>query len=309
MKKKILLITSAGRSGSTVLSKILNELDDAFNVNELAFMPLNGIEKNYPINTGERFSDSEIWQEILANYQTKNQLNHLHYRPHLIPNTRQLVGEQLLPFYKAANKQLEQYKTALNNLFHAIFEEIKAEIIIDSSKVAPYVHAVSQLADFDIYVLHLVRDPRAVAYSWQKKIKRSDVEKNDEVFMEEYSPRKSSISWQLVNQYAESLKNRTDLKYHFLKYEDFAQQPEKHLAQLLQFLNYSKDAIEINDNSIPLHRTDYGIWGNPNVRQQKEQLRIKYDSDYKKQLHPSTTRTATFWSLPLLLRYGYSINL
>ena len=305
MKKKILLITSAGRSGSTVLSKILNELDDAFNVNELAFMPLNGIDKNYPINTGERFSDSAIWRAILGNYQRRNKIDRLHYRPDQIPNTRQLVTDQLLPLYQADLKQLELYKSALNDLFWAIFEETKANIIIDSSKVIPYVNAVSQLKDFEIYVLHLVRDPRAVAYSWQKKIKRKDVEDGDEVFMEEYSPRKSSISWQLLNQFADSLKNSTDLSYHFLKYEDFAKAPKIHIGQLLEFIGYDRDAIEITDNVVPLKRVDYGIWGNPNVRQQKDKLYIRYDDAYKSKLNPSTKWQATLWALPLLWKYGY----
>jgi hypothetical protein len=308
MKKKILLITSAGRSGSTVLSKILNELEDAFNVNELAFMPLNGIEKNYPINTGERFSDSAIWQAILRNYKQRNKVDYLHYRPDQIPNTRELVANDVLPFYTADLKKIARYKNALNDLYQAIFEETNANLIVDSSKVIPYVNTVAQLKDFDVYVLHLVRDPRAVAYSWQKTIKRKDVEEGTELFMEEYSPRKSSISWQLLNQAAHTLQKNGSLRYHFLKYEDFAQAPQLHLAQLLHFLEYPTDAIQIENNTVKLRRTDYGIWGNPNVRQQRDQLHIRYDSAYQSKLKPSTKWQATFWSLPLLWRYAYPFN-
>lgn len=308
-KKKILLIAGAPRSGSTLLSKLLNEIDNAFNVNELVYMHLKGIEHDFPCNTGEKFSESAVWQAIMQAYKQRNTVDHLRYQPNIIPNTRKLVAAQLLPFYQANHKASETYKTAINDLFHAIFEATQADLIIDSSKIAPFVNIVKQLEDFDIYVLHLVRDPRAVAYSWQKTIRRADVESGTELFMETCTPRRSSIRWQLVNTFSSSLKNCAHLKYQYLKYEHFVQEPAAHLAKILAFLGYDKREILIQNNKVMLKRTDYGIWGNPNVRQQKSTLHIRYDDTYKQKMKPRVKQEATLYALPLLTQYGYKIRL
>jgi len=309
-KKKILLITGSGRSGSTLLSKLLNEIEGSFNVNELVFTHLNGVERDYPCNTGDKFSESPIWLKIMEAYRQKNDINLLKYEPHRIPNTRKLVRAQLSPFYKtdeATNQYFKDYQQAIKDLYHSIFEATGAEMVIDSSKIAPFVNVVAQMEEFEIYVLHLVRDPRAVAYSWQKTIKRTDVEAGTNLFMEKRTPQRSSIRWQLVNKFAESLKEKDHLHYHYLKYEDFAKQPAKHLAEILQLLGKSPNEIPVNDNQITLKAIDYGIWGNPNVRQQKDVVRVRYDDTYKQKLSFNARLTSTVWSMPMLMKYGYRI--
>ena len=309
-KKKILLITGSGRSGSTLLSKLLNEIEGSFNVNELVFTHLNGVERDYPCNTGDKFSESPIWLKIMDAYRQKNEVDLLKYEPHRIPNTRKLVRAQLSPFYKtdeASNQYFKDYQQAIKDLYHAIFEATNASMIIDSSKIAPFVNVVAQMEEFDIYVLHLVRDPRAVAYSWQKTIKRQDVEAGTNLFMEKRTPTRSSIRWQLVNIFAESLKKKDDLKYHYLKYEHFAKNPAKHIADILTFLDKSPSEIPVEDNKIQLKAIDYGIWGNPNVRQQKDIVKVRYDDTYKQKLSFNARLTATLMSMPMLLKYGYRI--
>ncbi|MEL6721326.1 MAG: sulfotransferase domain-containing protein [Bacteroidota bacterium] len=309
-RKKILLITGSGRSGSTLLSKLLNEIEGSFNVNELVFTHLNGVERDYPCNTGNKFSESPIWTKIMDAYRQKNEVDLLKYEPHRIPNTRKLVRAQLSPFYQtdeATNAYFKEYQQAIKDLYYSIFEATEANMIIDSSKIAPFVNVVTQMEEFEIYVLHLVRDPRAVAYSWQKTIKRTDVEAGTNLFMEKRTPKRSSIRWQLVNKFAESLKEKNHLRYHYLKYEDFAKQPAKHITEILQFLGKSPAEIPVEDNQIKLKAIDYGIWGNPNVRQQKDTVKVRYDDTYKQKLSFNARLTSTFWSMPMLLKYGYPI--
>ncbi|NJL74544.1 MAG: sulfotransferase [Saprospiraceae bacterium] len=308
-KRKILLITGSGRSGSTLLSKLLNEIEGAFNVNELVFLHLNGVVRDYPCNTGEKFSESAVWKNIMAAYRSRNEIDLLEYKPHLIPNTRKLVKSQLLPYSKtneATNPYFQAYQQAIKDLYEAIFEVTNASIIIDSSKIAPFVNVVAHLKDFDLYVLHLVRDPRAVAHSWQKTIRREDVDASTNLFMEKRTPARSSIRWQLVNRFAETLKNHANLKYHYLKYEDFAAEPAKYLAEILHFLNLPANTIPVeNGNTIQLKREDYGIWGNPNVRTQKNIVKVKMDDQYKAELPTRDRITATIYAMPLLWKYGY----
>jgi len=308
-KRKILLITGSGRSGSTLLSKLLNEIDGAFNVNELVFLHLNGVVRDYPCNTGEKFSESAVWQNIMTSYRQKNEIDLLEYKPHLIPNTRKLVKAQFLPFREATLAQGEyfkRYQKAIKDLYDSIFEVTNASIIIDSSKIAPFVNVVAQMEDFERYVLHLVRDPRAVAHSWQKTIRREDVDASTNLFMEKRTPARSSIRWQLVNQFAEALKKHPSIKYQYLKYENFAAKPDQYIADILKFLDLPVEAIPVEKgNTIHLKREDFGIWGNPNVRTQKNIVKVKMDDQYKVELPWKDRMIATIYAMPLLWKYGY----
>ena len=55
------------------------------------------------------------------------------------------------------------------NLVMAEPDIAKLPIMIDSSKWPTYGFLLSTIESFDMYVLHLVRDPRACAFSWQRK--------------------------------------------------------------------------------------------------------------------------------------------
>ena len=53
-------------------------------------------------------------------------------------------------------------------------------VVVDSSKHVSLAFALSHDADLDLRVLHMVRDPRAVAYSWSKEVARPEAEAADE---------------------------------------------------------------------------------------------------------------------------------
>jgi hypothetical protein len=57
----------------------------------------------------------------------------------------------------------------LQQLYRAIQCVSGARVLIDSSKVPTYGLILSRTSDIHLSVLHLVRDSRAVAYSWLRE--------------------------------------------------------------------------------------------------------------------------------------------
>jgi hypothetical protein len=60
--------------------------------------------------------------------------------------------------------RLQDYLVGLEKLYQGIRAYTGSKVIIDSSKSLLYGYLLGMLPTIDLYVLHIVRDPRGVAY-------------------------------------------------------------------------------------------------------------------------------------------------
>src|SRR4051812_39799023 len=61
----VLYVAGAGRSGSTLLERLIAEKNDFFAVGELYYLWERGYERNELCSCGEPFHDCPFWQEVL----------------------------------------------------------------------------------------------------------------------------------------------------------------------------------------------------------------------------------------------------
>src|SRR5437773_2056276 len=80
----------------------------------------------------------------------------------------------------------------LGQIYHGIHTASGCRVIVDSSKLPAYGHVVSHLPEVDLYVVHLVRDPRATAYSWLRKKAAPD---RKEGMMQRQRPLHAAALW------------------------------------------------------------------------------------------------------------------
>ncbi|MEZ4515849.1 MAG: sulfotransferase domain-containing protein [Chloroflexota bacterium] len=84
-----------------------------------------------------------------------------------------------------------------------------------------------------LQVLHLVRDSRAVAFSWMRQRVRPHVV--DQVsYMPIYSPQKSALDWNYRNLLSGLVQKRV-ATYAMMRYEDFMAEPRQNLEQLTRY--------------------------------------------------------------------------
>ena len=100
-------------------------------------------------------------------------------------------------------------------------------------EVAAVRAAVERKLPFDVYVLHLVRDPRAVAYSWQRRQSRLD--RGGGAFKRRTSG-DSSARWLAWNTATEAYWARRPDRYLFVRYEDFVAEPAATFRLVLDML-------------------------------------------------------------------------
>ena len=117
---------------------------------------------------------------------------------------------------------------ANEQLYRAIRDVSGAQVVVDSSKLPPYGFVQSQSAGVDLRCVHLVRDPRAAAYSWSR---RSSTTADDGSatgpagWLPEVGPAHSAITWTVWNVLTELLWRSDRERYLRIRYEDFVAEP------------------------------------------------------------------------------------
>ena len=156
-------------------------------------------------------------------------------------------------------KRLGGWRTNTGRLYDAIQSVAESRVIVDSSKEPAYGYALSTVPNIDFRVLHLIRDPRAAAYSWLKKKRQPDSE--DREFMHRFSPTKSAALWDSWNSSAEALWRGG--KYLRLFYEDFVADPRGSFESVMDLLDEEAELPLAGEREVVLG-TSHTVSGNPN---------------------------------------------
>ena len=109
-------------------------------------------------------------------------------------------------------------------LYHALAASPGAErAIVDSSKLPPYARLLDGLPGVEVFLVHVVRDPRATAFSWRRvKATRDDA---DAARMPRLSIVRSSVIWLLWNLMVQRW--WPDSRRMTVRYEDFVRRPRQ----------------------------------------------------------------------------------
>ena len=310
---KVLYIAGVGRSGSTLLGNILGSIEEFFHAGMPCFVWEHGISVNSSsyCGCGFPFRECEIWKSIFDTaYNGFDSLKEkdIKYLGQNIIQNRHLLFRLILPNTSRAfgNTQTLSYLNNLESLYQSIRLNTDCKVIVDSSKFPSYAYMLSLIPSIELYIVHLVRDPRAVAYSWQKKRPRMDVEPDSTLFQEQYPQFKTSRDWLSWNMILELLGQKQRDKYLFLKYENFAKSPQRSIQKIIDFVDkgnnietrpwVTTDAINLNIN--------HTIWGNP-VRAKTGIVKIVADEEWREKMSILDKATVTTMTFPLLLKYGY----
>ena len=165
-KVKVLYIAGNGRSGSTLLDVILGQVPGFFPVGEVRDVWDYGLVENRPCGCGAPVRDCAIWSEIFeSQFSGESAVD-----PAQVARWRERFAQtkRLLPIFLRregyVNDQksgIRAYLDVLERLYHGIADATGARVVVDSSKWPTYAHLLNSIPSIDLYVLHLVRDPRA----------------------------------------------------------------------------------------------------------------------------------------------------
>ena len=303
-KVKVLYIAGFGRSGSTILGNLLGGIEGFFHGGELNFIWEHGLIENRLCGCGAPFDECKVWSLVMerafggmggVDAREMARLQASGSRTRHVPLMLTPWGRRTLA------SRLEKYTARLERLYRAIAESTGSRVIVDSSKMPSYGYALGMAPGIDLYVAHLIRDPRAAAYSWLKE-PRSDAD--ERAYMNRVNTVKSSLLWDVWNVSSEALWSSAPGRYTRLRYEDFVASPRRAIEEILGVLGEDADKLPfVGEREVELG-AGHTVAGNPN-RFQKGPVRLRSDDEWTSRMRPRDRKLVTLLTLPLLVRYGY----
>jgi len=305
---KVLFIAGSGRSGSTLLCQILGGIDGLFCAGELSDFWERYVLENQLCACGEVFRSCKVWSRIIQEGAVDTTSA---YAQRAATLRAQIGLTQHLPLLLAPptrafmRGRLVRYMSVLESLYGGIRAGTGARVVVDSSKFPSYGWVLGQVPGIELFVVHLVRDPRGVAFSWLRS--RPPHPRLGRVEVPRFGPVASSIRWLLRNAATEALWGGDPLHYILLRYEDFITDPEKALGRILKLVDEASPALPL----IQSHRVHLGdnhiVWGN-RTRFQRGDIELRLDTEWQERIKKPHKAIVEVMSWPLMRRYGYSLR-
>lgn len=306
LRDRVLFIGGWGRSGSTLLDRILGQVPGVFSAGELREIWDAGCLKNRPCGCGEPFLTCPFWSHVgkvaFGGWDTLDlrailKLRYSLDRPWMVPLLS--VSTRDLPM----TTDRVRYVDILRHLYRAIMEVSGADVIVDSSKIPSHAYLLRTIPEIDLRILHLIRDSRGVAYSWQKLVQRPGESHAD--YMHRYGPVASSMRWLLYNGQTTALRH-LGVPYRRLRYEDLMAEPRRRSGEILDFAGLAErvDDLPFAESHVVAFGSNHSVDGNP-IRFSTGPTQLRVDDDWRSGLHPRRRATVTVLTFPGLWRYGY----
>jgi hypothetical protein len=170
--------------------------------------------------------------------------------------------------------------------------------IVDTSKKPGSYYTLAFSDRLELRLVHLVRDPRGVAYSWSKS-----------GLMTTSSPVESTKQWMASNVLYAALERRR-VPRHLIRYEALTRDPEQHVRALLEWMGepVGPETLGFLDGRGFTPREAHMLAGNPFVRHRREPFVLREDDEWRARLPASSRRLVSALAWPGLLAYGYPLR-
>jgi hypothetical protein len=302
---KVLYITGWGRSGSTILGRVLGEIEHFFCAGELRYTWFVWAE-NRSCGCGTPLRDCSMWESVLLeSLGQRDRLTEAEMR-RLQSSGGAFLRKLPLSFLPGMRGHLRKaavdYSIELERLYTAIQAETNCEVIVDTTKYPNYGHVLGQIPSVDLYVVHLVRHPCAVAYSWAKK-KLLDPDRG--LYFRQHSPLKCAVTWTVQNLAAEVFGRERPDKYMRIRYEDFIRRPSKAISSILTLLGSEAVGPTICEGNRVTLTVEHSVTGNP-TRFRNGPVELGLDNEWEREMKKTDLALVRLVTWPLARRYGYS---
>lgn len=273
---KIIYLLGRGRSGSTLISHVLGSQKDVLNVGELKNFweyHCRADKMGRKCSDGLNLDNHPFWTKVRKELKSK-------------------INNEF-PNLKVKNN--DEFQNYNSEMFNAINKVSGDEIIVDASKKFERLKRLLKV-NKNIYTIHIVRDPRAYAFSIMKYNKRA-LTKNKKP----QSVWFKVVTWSVYNLFVTLYLKISRVRHITIIYEDFVGQPENKLNQIFNFIGKNDKTINVSfSEPQPVFGGNVWFFESKNTKIQKDEM-------YKSTLTRKQWIKYTILSFPVLLFFGYPL--
>lgn len=213
---KIIAICGSGRSGSTLLSLLLSQHSGVFNLGQYRHI-WRSYDKDEPCSCNEPLKGCSVYGRVITES----------YAAAKTPEISEMHNLEKA-FYRDARRQFDwanaevraglqqrhcDFLGKMEDVLNRIADNTDSAHLIDSSKTPEMALAFSLLPNVELYLLNLIRDPRAVACSWHKR--KGSLS----------TTLKKTRDWLIRQRRLEAWKPELGARFLTVRYEDLAATP------------------------------------------------------------------------------------
>jgi hypothetical protein len=309
-RTRVLYVGGFSRSGSTLLLRLLGELPGLSAVGELFDIWDRSYRQNQLCGCGRAFHDCPFWREVtvkafgcepadlpVEEYQ-------MQWRRVRGPAS---VPRLWLPMLRSARYQAElrSYACVLESLYAAIASVSGGGFIVDSSKEPHQAWVLREAPGVELHVVHLVRDSRAVAFSWRRHKLRPEIHWKVQ-HMDRHTLIRSSLEWDIHN-FLVSTRRSSLASYSLIRYEDLVARPRVVLERVGRAIGETWDLDTMIEGQKLSLRPSHTASGNPS-RFTIGSTTIRRDDEWMEKMSGYERILATALTAPGLVRYGYQLR-
>jgi len=304
-----LSIVGAGRSGSTVLASILGEAPGFASAGEIRWLWQRGVVERRPCACGLAPADCPVWGPVIPETlaavggpddDALAQVLAAQAEVATLPHRLRVLRSASSP--TTSWRALEVVRTAIGAACRSFAAAADARVVVDTSKRPHDAAVVAAVPDVDHYVLHVVRDPRAVAYSWRRE--KTFTVAGETRTMGTRRPAASARRWTSNSLGAEILRRHVPAdRWLRLRYEDFCAAPDETYRTIMGLLGEEGESPFDTSDTVRLS-PGHIVAGNPS-RFTVGTVRIRADEEWRESMRARDQRLVGWSTYPLRLRYGY----
>jgi Sulfotransferase family len=304
----VVYVAGIGRTGSTVLGELLDRFPDVVFVGELSLFWRRYAQREL-CGCGEPLPECGFWSAVVRRGFGQLPPGRAEDLARLERRARRRQARQMLVSTRWATRSrapaVQELLAERGRLYRAVSEVAGSSCVVDTGKDPVYGASLEGLDSATVVIVHLVRDPRGVAYSSSKRV-RSDSEPGE-------LDRLPAVvtAWQYLtkNLFAHLALRRLAHRYVRVRYEDLVADPEASLRQIADAAGLPVADLHAAVERLALLPQDHHlVAGNPGVRRRGGALRLVLDEEWRVELPARDRRlVASICAAPMMI-YGYSLR-
>lgn len=300
----VVYIAGSGRSGTTLLERMIGAVSGYANVGELIDLFRRVHQLDELCGCGQAFSQCAFWQDVGSrafggwNSRVVEEMAGLQHR---------VARQRYIPHHLSPMKpdtfrrESTVYRERYASLYRAIQATSGASVVVDASKW-PAQAAAFIGPEIDLRVIHVQRDVRGVAWSMGKQqvVRPQDALGQD--LMESTGVKAAALRWSLC-QSEVALLRLTRVPLVRIRYEELISDPRRQVARALASIGLSaSDSALQHIGALEVHLApSHGLSGNPS-RFTKGTTTLSLDHAWRRQMSTRDKVMVCAVGLPHLVR-------
>lgn len=303
----VLLIGGAGRSGSTLLERMLDQVPGVVAVGELTDLWDSALVRGERCGCGVPFAKCEFWSHVgdhaFGGWDRIDAGGLLAVHDSVARNRHVplLLTAPLLPSVK---EKVDRYAAAFSRIYGGIAAASGSNLIVDASKWPSHALVLRRIPGLDLRMVHLVRDPRGVAHSWATSVERPQaLGGSSGVEMRRYRPTAAALHWTTIN-VGIDIASALGIPRHFLRYEQLIASPRETLLGALEHAGLvpAEGGLDFIDDGVVRLAPGHGIAGN-RLRFRHGEIRLRQDKRWATEMPWRTRMAVNSLTFPVALSY------